>query len=109
MPSAYGLPNQWPTNPWARAAADRLLAESLAEFVAAGRILKPVDACRASGELLKHTLDERLASHLFNEARAAALTIWEQFQKLAATEAAAVNAPEDLPTTTPISGSVPAG
>jgi chromosome partitioning protein len=80
LPMAYGLPSQWPTNPYARPAAERLVQALLGEFVAAGRILPPVNACRATNELLKHTLDSRLATVLLAEALALAGTVWARLQ-----------------------------
>jgi chromosome partitioning protein len=80
LPMAYGLPSQWPTNAYARPAAERLIRELLGEFVAAGRLLPPVNACRATNELLKHTLDSRLATVLLNEARALTGSVWARLR-----------------------------
>ena len=80
LPMAYGLPSQWPTNAYARPAAERLVQELLREFVAAGRVLPPVNACRATSELLKYTLEGRLATALLTEARALTRLVWERLQ-----------------------------
>lgn len=81
LPMAYGLPSQWPTNAYARPAAERLVNELLGEFVEAGRLLSPVNACRATNELLKRTLDSRLATALLSEAHALTSTVWKCLQE----------------------------
>lgn len=51
LTTAYALPSAWPTNAFAKEAADKILMKMESEFP--GRILKPVPACRATQMLLR--------------------------------------------------------
>ncbi|WP_235943293.1 nucleotide-binding protein [Zoogloea dura] len=67
---AYGLPSQWPTNAWARDAADRSVAQILGEQK--HRLLLPVPSLSASKQLLQKSIPEGLPSNLGNACRALA-------------------------------------
>lgn len=67
FPRAYALPSQWPTNPWAREAADRSVAQHLSAY--RHRILRPVNALSATKLLLQREVPEQLPTPLANACR----------------------------------------
>lgn len=67
MPRAMALPSQWPTNPWAREAAQRSLQELLSRYPR--RVLAPVSALGASKLLLQRELPPSLPSALESACR----------------------------------------
>ncbi|MCB1961457.1 MAG: hypothetical protein KDE68_13195 [Rhodocyclaceae bacterium] len=67
FPRAYALPSQWPTNPWAREAADRSVAQHLGVY--RHRILRPVNALSATKLLLQREVPEQLPTPLANACR----------------------------------------
>jgi len=60
LPAAYGIPSQWPTNAFARDAAQRSLEALLAPY--ANRFLPPVMSLSASKLLLQLEIPEALPS-----------------------------------------------
>lgn len=67
FPRALALPSQWPTNPWAREAADRMVETHLSAY--RNRILDPVFAISSSKLLLQNRIPESLPSPLSNACR----------------------------------------
>lgn len=70
FPDAFGLPSQWPTNPWQQSAAERAIDEIMLPL--RQRILKPVYAISASKQLLQVQAPGNLPSALNNTSRALA-------------------------------------
>lgn len=70
LPNGLGIPSQWPTNPWQRDAAKRLLDSMLGDY--ADRLLDPVPAVSSSKLLLLETLPPELPTPLNNACRALA-------------------------------------
>ncbi|MBI1395341.1 MAG: hypothetical protein GC151_05110 [Betaproteobacteria bacterium] len=67
FPDALALPSQWPTNPWQREAAQRLLDEVVADWP--DRVLDPVPSVSSSKLLLFETLPPTLPTPLHNACR----------------------------------------
>jgi len=67
FPRAYALPSQWPTNPWAREAADRNVAQMMGAY--RHRILRPVSSLSSSKLLLQSEIPEQLPTQLSNTCR----------------------------------------
>lgn len=67
FPRAYALPSQWPTNPWAREAADRTVARLMGAY--RHRILRPVNSVSATKQLLQREVPEHLPTALSNTCR----------------------------------------
>jgi chromosome partitioning protein len=67
FPRALALPMQWPTNPWAREAADRMIENQLGAY--RNRILEPVFAISSSKVLLQKRIPDSLPSPLANACR----------------------------------------
>ena len=67
FPRAYALPSQWPTNPWAREAADRSVAQLMGAY--RHRILRPVNSLSATKLLLQREVPEQLPTQLSNACR----------------------------------------
>lgn len=67
---AYAIPSQWPTNAWAREAADRSVVQLMGDH--RHRILRPVYALASSKLLLQKQLPESLPTPLANACRALA-------------------------------------
>lgn len=67
FPRAWALPTQWPTNPWAREAADRSVTQLLGPWQQ--RILEPVCAVSSSKLLLQKHMPETLPTPLSNACR----------------------------------------
>ncbi len=75
FPHAYALPSQWPTNAWARDAADRSVAQMLGAH--RDRLLHPVASLSASKLLLQKTIPDGLPSNVGNACRALARQVME--------------------------------
>ncbi|MDD3352232.1 hypothetical protein [Zoogloea sp.] len=75
FPHAYALPSQWPTNAWARDAADRNVMTLLG--VHKHRLLHPVANLSATKLLLQKNIPDGLPSNLGNACRALARQVLE--------------------------------
>ncbi|MCQ9375888.1 hypothetical protein NMQ14_16690 [Methyloversatilis sp. XJ19-13] len=73
FPRALALPMQWPTNSWAREAADRTVEAQLGAY--RNRILEPVFAISSSKQLLQKRIPETLPSPLANACRRVAAPV----------------------------------
>lgn len=78
FPRAYALPMQWPTNAWAREAAEKLVQEMLGAYQ--DRILEPVFALGASKVLLQKHIPPALPTPLANACRSAAHQVLDLLQ-----------------------------
>jgi hypothetical protein len=78
FPRAYALPMQWPTNAWAREAAEKLVQEMLGAYQ--DRILEPVFALGASKVLLQKQIPPVLPTPLANACRSAAHQVLDLLQ-----------------------------
>lgn len=78
FPRAYALPMQWPTNAWAREAAEKLVHEMLGPYH--DRILEPVFALGASKVLLQKQIPQMLPTPLANACRSAAHQVLDLLQ-----------------------------
>lgn len=67
FPRAYALPSQWPSNPWAREAADRNVARMMGAY--RHRILRPVNMVSSTKQLLQRQVPEQLPTALANTCR----------------------------------------
>ncbi|HPR05233.1 MAG: hypothetical protein H6944_09745 [Zoogloeaceae bacterium] len=67
FPRAYALPSQWPTNPWAREAADRSVAQWMSAY--RHRILRPVNGLSSTKLLLQREVPDQLPTPLANACR----------------------------------------
>lgn len=67
FPRAFGVPSQWPTNPWQQLAAERTLDELMQDY--RPRLLEPVYAVSASKLLLQAHIPHELPTALNNVAR----------------------------------------
>jgi cellulose biosynthesis protein BcsQ len=77
FPDAYGIPSQWPTNPWQQMAAERTLDEMMQDY--RPRLLDPVYAVSASKLLLEYEVPRDLPTMLNNVCRALA---WQVLERL---------------------------
>lgn len=75
FPQAYALPSQWPTNPWAREAADRTVEVMLAPW--RDRVLEPITALSATKQLLQDQIPGRLPAALNSACRLLAMQVFE--------------------------------
>ena len=73
FPRALALPMQWPTNSWAREAADRTIEAQLGAY--RNRILEPVFAISSSKQLLQKRIPDTLPSPLANACRRVAAPV----------------------------------
>lgn len=78
FPRAYALPMQWPTNAWAREAAEKLVQEMLGQYQ--DRILEPVFTLGASKVLLQKQIPPVLPTPLANACRSAAHQVLDLLQ-----------------------------
>jgi chromosome partitioning protein len=78
FPRAYAIPSQWPTNAWARDAAERLVQDMLAPYH--DRILDPIYALGASKLLLQKQLPAALPTPLANACRFSAHQVLDLLQ-----------------------------
>lgn len=67
FPRAYAIPSQWPTLPWLREAADRMVAEHLDGYL--DRILPPIPALAVSKSLLEQQIPATMPVPLSNACR----------------------------------------
>lgn len=67
FPRAYAIPSQWPTLPWLREAADRMVAEHLDGYL--DRILPPIPALAVSKSLLEQQIPAAMPVPLGNACR----------------------------------------
>jgi len=77
FPEAYGIPSQWPTNPWQQMAAERTLDEMMQDY--RPRLLDPVYAVSASKLLLEDQVPPNLPTMLNNVCRSLA---WQVLERL---------------------------
>ncbi|MDD5299665.1 MAG: hypothetical protein PHD65_04130 [Gallionella sp.] len=70
FPEAYGIPSQWPTNPWQQMTAERTLDEMMQDY--RPRLLDPVYAVSASKLLLEDQVPPSLPTMLNNVCRSLA-------------------------------------
>ena len=78
FPRAYAIPSQWPTLPWLREAADRMVAEHLDGYL--DRILPPIPALAVSKTLLEKNTPAALPAPLTNACRDFARQVLELLQ-----------------------------
>jgi chromosome partitioning protein len=78
FPRAYAVPTQWPTNAWAREAAERLVQDMLEPYH--DRILDPIYALGASKLLLQKQMPTVLPTPLANACRASAHQVLDLLQ-----------------------------
>lgn len=78
FPRAYAIPSQWPTLPWLREAADKMVAEHLDGYL--DRILPPIPALAVSKLLLERSTPENLPAPLGNACREFAREVLELLQ-----------------------------
>lgn len=88
FPKAYGLPSQWPTNPWQQMAAERTVDDMMLSF--RPRLLEPVYTVSASKQLLQIQLSASQPSVLNNMSRSLA---WQVLEKLGLTRKGPAPAP----------------
>jgi hypothetical protein len=77
FPKAYGIPSQWPTNPWQQMAAERTLDEMMQDY--RPRLLDPVYAVSSSKLLLEYEMPRDLPTMLNNVCRSLA---WQVLERL---------------------------
>jgi chromosome partitioning protein len=77
-PKAFGLPSQWPTNPWQQMAAERTLDELMQDY--RSRLLDPVYAVSSSKLLLHTQIPSELPTVLGNVSRRLA---WQVLERIA--------------------------
>lgn len=75
FPDAYGVPSQWPTNPWQQMAAEHTLDELMQSY--RPRLLDPVYAVSASKLLLQTQIPSELPTALNNICRGLARQVLE--------------------------------
>jgi chromosome partitioning protein len=78
FPDAYGVPSQWPTNPWQQLAAERTLDELMQSY--RPRFLDPVYSVSASKLLLESAVPGNLPSALNNVSRRLARQVLERLE-----------------------------
>lgn len=78
FPRAYAIPSQWPTNAWARDAAERLIQDMLGPYH--DRILDPIYALGASKLLLQKQIPTALPTPLANACRFSAHQVLDLLQ-----------------------------
>jgi hypothetical protein len=80
FPKAYGLPSQWPTNPWQQMAAERSVDDMMLSY--RPRLLEPVYTVSASKQLLQMQVPLSQPTVLNNMSRGLA---WQVLGKLGLT------------------------
>lgn len=78
FPKAWGVPSQWPTNPWQQLAAERTLDELMQDY--RPRLLEPVYSVSASKLLLQTQVPHELPTALGNVSRGLA---WQVLERIA--------------------------
>lgn len=101
LPGALALPSQWPTNLWAREAADRLLVASFDDIPAS--VLEPVPAISATKLLLQVRAPDPLPAIVNNAARALARRVLEHLGETAGDDVPAAAGPASAPPASPAS------
>lgn len=81
-PLAFGLPSQWPTNPWQQMAAERTLDELMQDYRT--RLLDPIYAVSASKLLLQTSIPPELPTVLNNVSRRLA---WQVLERISSEQA----------------------
>ncbi len=79
FPDAYGIPSQWPTNPWQQLAAERTLDELMQSY--RPRLLDPVYSVSSSKLLLECEIPDILPSALNNVSRRLARQVLERLEE----------------------------
>jgi cellulose biosynthesis protein BcsQ len=82
FPRAFGVPSQWPTNPWQQMAAERTLDELMQDY--RPRLLDPVYTVSASKLLLETNIPAQLPTVLNNVCRRLANQVLERLESLPA-------------------------
>lgn len=77
-PKAYGVPSQWPTNPWQQMAAEHTLDELMQDY--RSRLLDPVYTVSSSKLLLESQIPPDLPTVLNNVCRGLAKQALKQFE-----------------------------
>ncbi|GAA4328657.1 hypothetical protein GCM10023144_14660 [Pigmentiphaga soli] len=75
LPAAWAVPSQWPTNAWARKAADASVQSLMDRY--RHRILDPVPVMASSKLLLQDRIPARLPPQLNSMCRALAMQVFE--------------------------------
>lgn len=78
FPKAWGVPSQWPTNPWQQLAAERTLDELMQDY--RPRLLEPVYSVSSSKLLLQTQVPHELPTALGNVSRGLA---WQVLERIA--------------------------
>ncbi|MBU0750546.1 MAG: hypothetical protein KJ787_01605 [Gammaproteobacteria bacterium] len=78
FPRAYAIPTQWPTNAWAREAAEKTVQDMLAPY--RDRLLEPVFSLSASKLMLQKEIPVALPTPLANAARSVAHQVLDLLQ-----------------------------
>ena len=78
FPRAFGLPSQWPTNPWQRELADKTLGELLVRK--RRRLLEAIPSVSSSKLLLQREIPESLPTNLANACRRLASCVLDQLE-----------------------------
>lgn len=77
-PDAYGIPSQWPTNPWQQLAAERTLDKLMQSY--RPRLLEPVYSLSASKLLLESEIPDNLPAALNNISRRLARQVLDRLE-----------------------------
>ena len=77
-PKAWGVPSQWPTNPWQQMAAERTLDELMQDY--RPRLLEPVYSVSSSKLLLHTQIPHELPTALGNVSRNLAWQVLERIE-----------------------------
>ncbi len=77
-PDAFGVPSQWPTNPWQQLAAERTLDELMQSY--RPRLLDPVYSVSSSKLLLEYAIPSSLPTALNNVSRRLARQVMEHLE-----------------------------
>lgn len=78
-PEAYGVPSQWPTNPWQQMAAEHTLDKLMQDY--RSRLLDPVYTVSSSKLLLEYQIPQELPTVLNNVCRGLARQVLEQLNR----------------------------
>lgn len=76
---AFGVPSQWPTNPWQQMAAERTLDDLMQSY--RPRLLDPVYSVSSSKLLLEDAIPKSLPSTLNNVSRSLARQVLERVEQ----------------------------
>jgi hypothetical protein len=76
FPQAWGLPSQWPTNPWQQMAAEKTLDEMMQAY--RPRMLEPVYSVSSSKLLLQSEVPSSMPTVLNNMCRQLAMQVLER-------------------------------